>query len=222
MDYKNQGEQFKRIGLDTAKDFGKVGNRAWQQSQEAGFNAIGEAVTGLRRVKLAGLVVGAAQSAAFLSQLTVAEQNEKVWLKESGEHYSPFVWDSLVLKRPEYDGNDKKDIELVTALLSVNRERVIVKKYLKGKETSHKQFLTKGDCIVTVAGKFVKKGHLLPFEKIKDLDYVLSSEVSLDYDCRFLFECFNIDKLVCDGRPKYYQIEGSENEFGFEFTLVSD
>ena len=196
-------------------------------AQQASFGALGNQIAGLRRIRIAGMIAGAAQSAAFLSKLDAIERNEPITLTQ-GDLLTKHVSDRLILSKPNTSTNpdpnysNELSIEIPECVVSVVRERQIVKTFLKGKEGSHKQFLQNGDFIISVVGKFVKKGHTYPLAQLYALNEILSSDVALDYQSRFLFEVFKFTKVVCDGRPKFFQISGVENEYGFEFTLVSD
>ena len=114
-----------------------------------------------------------------------------------------------------------KGIDLTEILLTINQSKNIVKTALNGRPGTVKEYISKGDYIVTVEGLIVGQyAKQKPVTEIKALTAYLDLDQSINIGNNFL-NIFGVTQVIVQDY-NFYEVRGSINQMAIRIDLLSD
>lgn len=113
------------------------------------------------------------------------------------------------------------DLTITEMLMTVSQTKNIVKTALNGRPGTVKEYISKGDYMITVEGYINSQyPNVMPKEEIKKLHTYEDLKQSIEIGSNFL-SMFGITKVVVT-EFSWYEIEGMRNQVSFRLSMLSD
>jgi hypothetical protein len=157
--------------------------------------------------------------------ISPGRQNESIGISQLGTiKFGQFIVKTketvaITDERTFYQNGDGYFI-VETAIGSVTQSRNIVKTPIQGRNGTVKEYVSDGDFEISIVGKIVDTGNKYPDDQLNDIVNILKVQNEIVIINNFIKQ-FGIDNVVIESYS-FSQVEGSNNQYEMNISLVSD
>ena len=121
------------------------------------------------------------------------------------------------------DGNtvDYDELQLQSAVVSVNLEKNIVETQVSGRNGTIKEYISDGDYSISIDAKITELFNVIPFDQMERWRRIAGAPESISIISKFLNNIFDIFNVIIT-RFTINNIPGSLNEIDLRIELKSD